>query len=136
MDFDSIETSMKCMVCSLVERLHLGADVALAAMFSGTILAFISGLLVFLIFYVVGFGFVFYLVDSLFRFGMMILLLPIFIMAYAFGPTRKWTGIGFSNIMNSAAFLMAFSICDNDVWLSFIMAFPFSLVYFSSNRFI
>ena len=117
---DSIENSMKCMICSLVERLHLGADVALAAMFSGTILAFISGLLVFLIFYVVGFGFVFYLVDSVFRFGMMILLLPIFIMAYAFGPTRKWTGIGFSNIMNSAAFLMAFSIIVATVLMAMI----------------
>ena len=117
---DSIENSMKCMVCSLVERLRLGREVALEAMLSGTILAFISGLLVFLIFYVVGFGFVFYLVDSLFRFGMMILLLPIFIMAYAFGPTRKWTGIGFSNIMNSAAFLMAFSMIVATVLMAMV----------------
>ncbi len=117
---DAIETSMKCMICTLVERLRLGREVALAAMFSGTILAFLSGLLVFFIFYVVGFGFVFYLIDSLFRFGMMILLLPIFIMAYAFGPTRKWTGIGFSNIMNSAAFLMAFSIIVATVLMAMI----------------
>lgn len=117
---DSIENSMKCMVCALVERLHLGGDIALTAMRGDGVLAILSGLLVFLIFYVVGFGFVFYLIDSLFRFGMMILLLPIFIMSYAFGPTRKWTGIGFSNIMNSAAFLMAFSIIVATVLIAMV----------------
>ncbi|MBR6663496.1 MAG: hypothetical protein IKL33_01575, partial [Alphaproteobacteria bacterium] len=65
-------------------------------------------------------GFVFYLVDSVFRFGMMILMLPIFVMARAFGPTQKWTGIAFTNIMYSAAFMMAFATIISTVLLAII----------------
>ncbi len=102
--------SMNCMICQVVDRMRMGRGIALISMSMPGALPFFTGLLLWLIFYVVGFGFVFYLVDSVFRFGMMILMLPIFIMAYAFGPTKKWTKIGFENIMNSAAFMMAFSI--------------------------
>lgn len=102
--------SMNCMICAVVDRMRIGRTLALISMSMNGALPFFTGLLLWLIFYVVGFGFVFYLVDSVFRFGMMILMLPIFIMAYAFGPTKKWTKIGFENIMNSAAFMMAFSI--------------------------
>lgn len=104
------QETMSCMICTLVDKLRIGRQMALTAMSMNGILPWVTGLLVYCIFYVVGFAFVFYLVDSVFRFGMMILMLPIFIMAYAFGPTRKWTGIGFSNIMHSAVFMMAFSI--------------------------
>jgi len=107
---DGFKTMMGCMLCAIDERLILGRKIALLTMTYGGIMAFFIGLLIWLIFFIVGLGFVFYFVDSIFRFGMMILLLPILIMSYAFGPTRKWTGIGFSNIMNSAAFMMAFSI--------------------------
>lgn len=102
--------SMNCMICQVVDRMRMGRGIALISMSMFGALPFFTGLLLWIIFYVVGFGFVFYLVDSVFRFGMMILMLPIFIMAYAFGPTKKWTKIGFENIMNSAAFMMAFSI--------------------------
>ncbi|MBE6459127.1 MAG: hypothetical protein E7010_04915 [Alphaproteobacteria bacterium] len=102
--------SMNCMICQVVDRMRMGRGIALISMSMHGALPFFTGLLLWVIFYVVGFGFVFYLVDSVFRFGMMILMLPIFIMAYAFGPTKKWTKIGFENIMNSAAFMMAFSI--------------------------
>ena len=101
---------MDCMICAVNERLTLGFYLSFKVMAGSGFMPFILGCFILLCFTFVKLGFVFYLVDSLFRFGMMILLLPIFIMAYAFGPTRKWTGIGFSNIMNSAAFLMAFSI--------------------------
>ncbi len=110
--------SMNCMICAVVDRMRIGRNIALLAMSLDGTLAFFVGLLLWLIFYVVGFGFVFYLVDSIFRFGMMILMLPIFIMAYAFGPTRKWTKVGFENIMNSAAFMMAFSIIVATVLLA------------------
>ena len=105
-----IQDMMGCMICNVAERLDMGKRVALAAMANGGLLPFVIGALVWFIFIVVSCGFVFYLIDSIFRFGMMILLLPIFIMSYAFGPTRKWTNIGFANIMNSASFMMAFSI--------------------------
>ena len=112
--------TMSCMICVLVDKLRMGRQMALTAMSMSGFLPWITGLLVYSIFYVVGFAFVFYLVDSVFRFGMMILMLPIFIMAYAFGPTKKWTGIGFTNIMHSAAFMMAFSIIIATVLLAMI----------------
>ena len=114
----AFQSTMNCMICTLVDRLRLGRQMAMIAMSMDGLLPWLTGLLVWAIFYVVGFGFVFYLVDSIFRFGMMILMLPIFIMAYAFGPTKKWTGIGFSNIMHSAAFMMAFSIIIATVLLA------------------
>lgn len=110
--------SMNCMICAVADRMRIGRSIALISMSMDGALPFFTGLLLWLIFYVVGFGFVFYLVDSIFRFGMMILMLPIFIMAYAFGPTKKWTKIGFENIMNSAAFMMAFSIIIATVLLA------------------
>lgn len=110
--------SMNCMICAVVDRMRIGRTLALVSMTMSGALPFFTGLLLWLIFYVVGFGFVFYLVDSIFRFGMMILMLPIFIMSYAFGPTKKWTKIGFENIMNSAAFMMAFSIIIATVLLA------------------
>ena len=116
----AFQSTMSCMICTLVDRLRLGRQMAMVAMSMDGVLPWITGLLVWAIFYVVGFGFVFYLVDSVFRFGMMILMLPIFIMAYAFGPTKKWTSIGFSNIMHSAAFMMAFSIIVATVLLAMI----------------
>ena len=116
----AFQSTMSCMICTLVDKLRVGRQMALVAMSMDGLLPWLTGLLVWALFYVVGFGFVFYLVDSVFRFGMMILMLPIFIMAYAFGPTKKWTGIGFSNIMHSAAFMMAFSIIIATVLLAMI----------------
>lgn len=106
----AFQEMMGCMVCAAAQRLTLGREIAWIAMSAGGLTAFFVGLLVWAIFLVVGFGFVFYLVDSIFRFGMMVLLLPLLILSYAFGPTRGWTKLGFQNIMNSAAFMMAFSI--------------------------
>lgn len=106
----SARDMMGCMVCAVSARIWLGTKIALIVMTDGGALPFVIGLIMWGSFTVVYLGFVFYLVDTLFRFAMMILLLPIFIMAYAFGPTKKWTNVGFTNIMNSAAFMMAFSI--------------------------
>ncbi len=116
----AIQDMMGCMVCAVADRLRLGRDVAYEVMWLGGVLPFVLGCLIWLIFIVVSCGFVFYLVDSIFRFGMMILLLPILIMSYAFKPTRKWTGIGFSNIMTSAAFMMAFSIIVATVLMAMV----------------
>ncbi|MBR2033424.1 MAG: type IV secretion system protein [Alphaproteobacteria bacterium] len=102
--------TMNCMVCALSERLKLGESMAYRATAMEGFLPVLLGLLVWAIFFVVRLLFVFYLVDSVFRFGIIILMLPIFILAYAFGPTKKWTKIGFSHMMYSAVYVMAFSI--------------------------
>ena len=116
----SYQQTMSCMICNLVEKLRIGRRMAVVAMNMEGLLPTIIGILVWCIFYVVGFAFVFYLVDSIFRMGMMILMLPIFVLSYAFGPTKKWAGIGFVNIMHSAAFVMAFSIVTATVLMAMI----------------
>ncbi len=105
-----MKDTMGCMLCAVADRIDLGKDIALKAVASGTLLAIVVGLLIWAIFLVVGFGFVFYLIDSIFRMGMMILFLPLFIIAYAFESTRKFTKVCFENILNSSAFMMAFSM--------------------------
>ena len=110
--------TMNCMICTMVDRLKLGSKMALTAMSMEGILPFFIGLLVWSIFIVVSLLFVFYLVDSIFRLGIIILMLPIFILAYAFGPTKKWTSIGFSHMMYSAVYMMTFSILIATVLLA------------------
>ena len=73
-------------------------------------MAFFCGLILVAVFLFVKLGFAFYLVDAIFRFAMMVMIMPILIMAYAFKPTRKWTQVGFMTILNSAAFMMCIAI--------------------------
>ena len=40
----------------------------------------------------------------------MVVMLPILIMGYPFGPTKKWLSQGFVTILNSAAFMMFMAI--------------------------
>ena len=73
----SYETSMNCMICNIVDKLRLGRKMAYVAISMPGLLPVVTGLLVMGMFQMVIWGFVFYLVDSVFRFGMMILMLPI-----------------------------------------------------------
>ncbi len=107
----SIRQAMSCMISALNQYLNIGGEIAIKSMnqtrkFMGKV----TGFTLFIFFFLVRIGFVFYLVDTIFKMGIMILLLPLFILSYAFEPTRKWTGIGFSNILASAGFMMCFSI--------------------------
>ena len=100
-----------CMIRVLKEYLSIGGDMSSKLMTqSASFMGMIAGFFLWLFFLVVRIGFVFYLVDTIFQMGIVILLLPIFIMAYAFQSTRNWTGIAFKNLLSSAAFLMCFSI--------------------------
>jgi hypothetical protein len=108
---EPIKLTMKCMIEALSRYLTIGENIALIAMSEGRgPIAWITGLVLYAFFWVVKLGFVFYLVDTIFKMGIIILLLPLFILSYAFGPTKKWTGIGFGNILASAGFMMCFSI--------------------------
>lgn len=71
---------------------------------------FTPGLMIIACFTFVKLGFVFYLVDTIFRFTIMVVMLPILIMGYPFGPTKKWLSQGFVTILNSAAFMMFMAI--------------------------
>ncbi|MFV0627089.1 MAG: type IV secretion system protein [Alphaproteobacteria bacterium] len=101
---------MSCMVCSANERMMIGSELAFNSLRGLSWTGMIIGAIVWLIFLFVRLGFVFYLVDTVFRFAIMIILLPIFIMAYAFKTTRKWTTTGVKTILNSSAFMCAIAI--------------------------
>lgn len=101
---------MECLICAVNERLNFGFKLGWVIMSQPGFMAIICGLIMVAIFFFVKIGFVFYLVDSIFRFSLMVLMLPILIMAYAFKPTRKWTTTGFTTILNSAAFMMCIAI--------------------------
>ncbi len=107
----SIRNAMDCMIKALSKYLTIGENIALKSMRrTDKLISKIMGLILYAFFWVVKIGFVFYLVDTIFKMGIIILLLPLFILSYAFGPTKKWTGIGFGNILASAGFMMCFSI--------------------------
>ncbi len=101
---------LKCMTCALDERLAPGYGISLGVLWDVGLMAFFTGLCIFLIFMFIRIAFIFYLVDTLFRFTIMVSLLPILVMAYAFKFTRSWTSHGFYAIINSAAYMMFISI--------------------------
>lgn len=100
-----------CMIKVLKTYLAIGGKISSTLMrqstsFSGTI----AGFILMLYFLIVRIGFVFYLVDTIFQMGIVILLLPMFILSYAFKSTRKWTTNAIQKILASAGFLMCFSV--------------------------
>lgn len=101
---------MECMICSVNERLTLGNALAFEVMKMPGFMATVVGLLILVTFTIIKLGFVFYLVDTIFKFTLMIVMLPILVMSYAFDQTKKWAITGFKSILNSAAFMMMIAI--------------------------
>ena len=100
-----------CMIAILKEYLSIGGDISSTMMMqSGNIVGWLAGFFLWAFFTFTRLGFVFYLVNNIFQMGIMILLLPIFILAYPFNMTRKWLTDCFQNLLSSAGFLMCFSI--------------------------
>ena len=81
-------TMMNCMICAVNERLSFGNFLAYQVMRAPGITPTLVGLLVLCCFTIIKLAFVFYLVDTVFRFTMMIVLLPLLIMGYAFPQTK------------------------------------------------
>ncbi len=101
---------MNCMVCAMNERMNIGFNIAFKVMKAPGFMATVIGLFVLGCFTIVKLAFVFYLVDTIFRFTVMVVMLPILIMGYPFGPTKGWLTTGFKTILNSAAFMMFMAI--------------------------
>ncbi len=101
---------MECMICSVNERLTLGNALAFEVMKMPGFMATVVGLLILVSFTVIKLGFVFYLVDTIFKFTLMVVMLPILVMSYAFKQTKDWAVKGFKSILNSAAFMMMIAI--------------------------
>ena len=100
---------MNCMVCAMNDRMNLGLAMAYKVLKAPGFMATIVGLMIIACFTFVKLGFVFYLVDSIFRFTVMVVMLPILIMGYPFKLTHSWLKQGFLTMINSAGFMMFIS---------------------------
>lgn len=100
---------MGCMACAVGSRLDVGYKIALYAMKSG-FFGFIVGVFLAAAFLITKLGFALYLVDSIFRLNMMIIIMPFLILFFAFEQTRKWSATGFKIILNSSAIMLCLGI--------------------------
>lgn len=101
---------MGCMICAVNERMNLGYALSFKVMQTSGVMGFIIGLFILVCFTIVKLGFVFYLVDSIFKFTVIMVMLPILIMSFAFKKTKKWATFGLFTVLNSAAFMMFVAI--------------------------
>ena len=101
---------MECLICAVNERMSLGFALSFKVISAPGFMATITGLLILCCFTFVKLGFVFYLVDSIFRFTMMAVILPILVMSFAFKQTAGWVKNGFMTILNSAALMMFIAV--------------------------
>ncbi len=102
----SPRTMMECLICAVNERLTLGNQISIRVMKAPGFMAMVVGVVLLVSFMILKLGFVFYLVDAIFKMAVMVTMLPIFILAYPFGPTQGWTKTGLKSILSSAVFMM------------------------------
>ncbi|MBR2299255.1 MAG: hypothetical protein IJ870_01615 [Alphaproteobacteria bacterium] len=96
---------MQCLTCATSDRMHIGFKLSTFLMTMGSLSSALCGLILFAVFAIVKVAFVFYMIDSIFRMNIMVILLPCFILAFPFKFSRKWVKVGFESILNSAAIL-------------------------------
>lgn len=101
---------MACMACSISDRLSIGYILAYKLFRVATILSVLVGIIIIVTFTIAKFSFVLYLVDSIFRLNMMMIIMPFLILFFPFTQTRKWTATGFKFIINSSAILLCLAL--------------------------
>lgn len=101
---------MACMACSVSDRLSIGYILAYKLFTMATILSVLVGIIIIVTFTIAKFSFVLYLVDSIFRLNMMMIVMPFLILFFPFSQTRKWTVTGFKFIINSSAILLCLAL--------------------------
>lgn len=101
---------MSCMACAMGARLNVGYSIAVKVMAMEGILPTFVGLFLLICFSIAKLGFAFYLLDSIFRMNMILIIMPFLIMFYAFEQTRKWSVKGFQIIIHSAAIMLCLTI--------------------------
>lgn len=101
---------MSCMACMVNDRLSMGTDIGLRLLWSVNLTSVLTGIFVVAIFFIAKWSFALYLIDSIFRLNMMIIIMPFLIMFYPFEQTRKWSVKGFQIILSSAAIMMSIGL--------------------------
>lgn len=107
---ESPRNMMRCMICALNERLTFGATMAFETLRGTNFTAYVIAFIVLICFTFVKIGFAFYLIDTIFKFTIMMVMLPVTIMGYPFKQTRGLLGEAVKNILNSAGFMMMIAI--------------------------
>lgn len=107
---DSPKQMMDCMICSMNNSLAFGMTIAFDIMKRTQFISWLIGLLLLACFLFVRLAFVFYLVDTIFRFTVMVVMLPLMIIFYPFKQSRGILGKGIANMINSAAFMLFFAV--------------------------
>ncbi len=106
-----LREAMLCMIQKVTSYLSIGKGIAHTSMKNAdSFFARIAGVIIWFCFTITALCFSLYLVGGIFQMGIMILLLPVFIMAYAFETTKSWTKKCFEKIVVSSGFMMCFSI--------------------------
>ena len=106
---DGPRAMMECLTCAVNERLNFGIYLGWVTIQQG-VLAALCGILLVLTFFIVKLAFAFYVIDAIFRFAMVTMMLPLLIMSFAFKSTAKCAKTGFYAILNSGAFMMMIAI--------------------------
>jgi hypothetical protein len=101
---------MECLACSLSDRMQVGFIIANDLFSAKSLTSFVAGCFIYVIFTIVKISFVFYMIDSIFRLCMMVIILPFLILAVPFRATRKWSKLGLQVILNSSANMMCLAI--------------------------
>lgn len=99
-----------CMACAVSDRLSIGYDIGIRLMKLVSLTSFICGGFLIVCFTIAKLCFVLYLVDSIFRLNMILIILPFLIMAYPFEQIRKWSIKGFQIILSSSAIMLCLGI--------------------------
>jgi len=117
--YTPLEKATDCIVCEISDRLNSGYKIGIALVTSMSFGAMLVGFLVVFLFTAAKFGFVLYLVDSVFRLNFAVFLIPALIVGLPFSYTRKWSKHGFEMFINSSGimFFMALlvNICTSSI---------------------
>lgn len=103
---------MGCLICMVNQQMSIGLHLGFKLVGEPGVgfLGWISGIILALTFTIVRLGFVFYLIDTLFRMCIVIIILPLFVLSYAFEYTKSYPKVAFSNLISSAAYMLMISV--------------------------
>lgn len=120
----AIQPISDCIVCAISDRLNAGVQIGIKLIMSLHLGAMLVGIALLILFTAAKFGFVLFLVDSLFRLNFAAFLLPVLIVGVPFNYTRKWSKHGFLMFINSAGImlflglLISLSVCALETLMS------------------
>ncbi len=101
---------MQCLVCATSDRMQVGFVIAKELLAATSLSSWVSGATIYVIFLFVKISFVFYLVDSIFRMNIIVIILPFLILSVPFKFSRKWAKGGIETIFNSSAVMMCIAV--------------------------